>query len=561
MIDQTEMYYKMNKCDTKLVRSVLESNGFTCTDGQNWHICWSNGFYRNNANDGLVNHFPNSLEITRKDKLIKNIVAMQTKFGKSEFEVIPDSYVLPEEFADFYSHYHSIKEQMTVHKDYLISNKGKSVGDRRESNQLNNNVWIVKPSAGWQGKGIYITDDITQVPIDEQCVVSRYLTNPLLIRGLKFDLRIYVLVTSFEPWRIYIYQEGLVRFASEQYKDSDFDNRYIHLTNYSINKKNEKFVQSNDFNSEESNKWSFALLTKHLEAIGVNMSLLWSRIYDIILKTFIACEPKIIDACKKIPNYKHNSFEVFGFDVMVDSDCRPWILEANLSPSFATDSILDYVIKSNLLKDTVNLLFMKKNEKKKFVSKEDIKLKWNAKSRVHGEFSYSQSPEKTKNISAAPNIDNSRKHFYDSLVARNKQLFNIDTILNDYKDWKEVDNIVPELQNLSYRVREMLKTAILEDQRKGYFVRIYPSYQSDKYDRFFIEPRSLNKLQHKYLYQINETKEDDEDGTISSEDESHLENDSPAVPLIKGSNINERIKSMGMDPTARHTQRDDTKEV
>lgn len=128
----------------------------------------------------------------------------------------------------------------------------------------------------------------------------------MLIKGLKFDLRIYVLVTSFEPWRIYIYQEGLVRFASEQYKDSEFENTFIHLTNYSINKKNEKFVQSSSYESEESNKWSFALLTKHLEAMGVNVSLLWSRIYDIILKVFISCEPKIIDACKKVQGFKNN---------------------------------------------------------------------------------------------------------------------------------------------------------------------------------------------------------------------------------------------------------------
>jgi len=67
------------------------------------------------------------------------------------------------------------------------------------------NIWIVKPANSSQGKGIYIIDDINDVNVDETCVISRYVTNPLLINGHKFDLRIYVLVTCYEPMRVYVF--------------------------------------------------------------------------------------------------------------------------------------------------------------------------------------------------------------------------------------------------------------------------------------------------------------------------------------------------------------------
>lgn len=64
-------------------------------------------------------------------------------------------------------------------------------------------------------------DDISEVPLNESLVISKYIGNPLLINGLKFDLRLYVLVTSFDPLKIYIYNDGLVRFASEPYDISN----------------------------------------------------------------------------------------------------------------------------------------------------------------------------------------------------------------------------------------------------------------------------------------------------------------------------------------------------
>ena len=85
-------------------------------------------------------------------------------------------------------------------------------------------------------------------------MVSQYIEHPLLIDGLKFDLRIYVAITCFNPLRIYMYKEGLVRFATQKYNGSGKGSRFMYLTNYSVNKYSEGFIENN--NAMEDGKGS-----------------------------------------------------------------------------------------------------------------------------------------------------------------------------------------------------------------------------------------------------------------------------------------------------------------
>lgn len=224
-IENTEMLYKLIKADNKLVRSILEANNFHYTDSHEWNVLWASSSCKSFLYEGLnefqrMNHFPQSYEITRKDRLCQNMLKMQDKFGRSAFDFCPDTYVLPQEFHEFQAHYYKLKQT-----------------------EPKRNVWIVKPANSSQGKGIHLIEDINELNVDEMSVISRYISNPLLINGHKFDLRVYVVVTSYEPLRVYVFKEGLARFASESYSTKlTKNNKFIHLTNYSLNKKNEKFV-------------------------------------------------------------------------------------------------------------------------------------------------------------------------------------------------------------------------------------------------------------------------------------------------------------------------------
>lgn len=108
-------------------------------------------------------------------------------------------------------------------------------------------LWIAKPAASSQGKGIVVTNKISEIPNKgNPHIVSEYINNPLLFDGFKFDLRVYVAITSINPLRLYIYEEGLTRFATSKYSLSITGNKkqskYTHLTNYSLNKNNPNFI-------------------------------------------------------------------------------------------------------------------------------------------------------------------------------------------------------------------------------------------------------------------------------------------------------------------------------
>ncbi|VDP74353.1 unnamed protein product [Echinostoma caproni] len=277
-----------------------------------------------------VNHFPRSYELTRKDRLAKNVQRMQQIKGLRQFDFVPQTYILPEEFRDFCKGF--------------MQDKG---------------PYIVKPIASSRGRGIHIVSHPEEIPYEEPVIVSRYISNPFLLDGFKFDVRIYAAVTSYEPLVVYIYEEGLVRFATVRYQvgNKHLKTQCMHLTNYSVNKKNFEFVQNDDANVEDfGNKWSLGALLRFLKSEGADVTGLMVRIEEIIIKSFLCVVSPIASACAMFQACRSKCFELYGFDIIVDEDFRPWLLEVNLSPSLACDSPLDFKVKSHMITDLFNLV-------------------------------------------------------------------------------------------------------------------------------------------------------------------------------------------------------------
>ena len=87
----------------------------------------------------------------------------------------------------------------------------------------------------------------------------------------------------------------------------------------------------------------------------MNDEKLFAKIKDIIVKTIISSEPVLNNAFDMHVPFRSNCFQLFGFDVMIDDELNPWLLEVNLSPSLSCDSPLDHRIKANLVADLLNL--------------------------------------------------------------------------------------------------------------------------------------------------------------------------------------------------------------
>ncbi|XP_076161092.1 tubulin monoglutamylase TTLL4 [Ptiloglossa arizonensis] len=320
----------------KILLKILSNLGHRLTTrSTDWAALWYAGYndslsYRFFKDYQKVNSIPGSRNLGNKALLWINLSKMTKKFGAKEFGFVPKTYLLPEEIRKF-------------EYEWLKYNVG--------------STWIIKPTSASCGQGIKVVDRWCDIPKFNSVIVQRYISKPKLVNGSKFDLRVYVLATCINPTRIYIYKEGLVRFASVRYvRGVNLSDKYMHLTNVSVNKLNPAYVPNDSVDSFRGHKWSFGCLWFHLIEKGVDVAKLWSTIKDIVVKTLIAAESSMNAAISENLASSYTCYELYGFDVLLDENLKPWLLEVNILPSLQTNSSLDTAIKGPLVRNVLNMV-------------------------------------------------------------------------------------------------------------------------------------------------------------------------------------------------------------
>ncbi|MEW5308396.1 MAG: hypothetical protein WDW38_000361 [Sanguina aurantia] len=373
------------------VKAAFASAGFRPTQGPGWLVLWGSVLdaagFAGLSQFQRVNHFPGTWELGRKDYLYRNVYNSMRSKGPA-FDIVPQFFLLPRDYDEFQAD--------------LARNPKR--------------MYIQKPVNSSRGRGVRMVTRPADVPRDlKDVLLQRYIHNPLLVNGLKFDMRVYVAVTCVDPLRIYVYEEGLARFATQAYSrdTADLKKRGVHLTNFSLNKRAVPALPNQSPHESDSAgcKWSLTALREHLTAEGrACWEDVWQQVHDLAAKAVISVEQKINTEVKmKVPHrwgkgggsfpgcrYQqnlcgrgcrtatiggkkscfsptglsllqgaaHNGGRRFagtcalrcgGFDILLDASATCWLIEANTCPSLAGDSPLDRRVKLAMVKDLMHM--------------------------------------------------------------------------------------------------------------------------------------------------------------------------------------------------------------
>lgn len=296
-----------------------------------------------------VNYYRGSENLLCKKVPLVKYVRSIAKREAEVYQWIPVSFII-------------LPAQLRSKSDTRVKYSTKYEDEREKlvafANSLQEKVWIAKSSSGAKGKDIFISDNIEEIVdfVDEQTqgfVVQKYIENPLLLdKNRKFDIRCWVLLDH--TYTIYIFSEGVLRTSSEPYDADNLKNITSHLTNHCIQEEH----SANFGQYEEGNEMFYSEFSRYLEeTFGVSLAgTILPQINSIVKKCLLGLKEELTTE-----GLGYHSFQLFGFDFMIDAQFHVWLLEVNGAPACA--KALLPALAQDLVRKAIDPLFPKDSSK------------------------------------------------------------------------------------------------------------------------------------------------------------------------------------------------------
>ncbi|XP_031808357.1 tubulin polyglutamylase TTLL5 isoform X20 [Sarcophilus harrisii] len=282
-------------------------------------------------------------------------------------------------------------------------------------------------------------------------------------------------------------------FATVRYDQGakNIRNQFMHLTNYSVNKKSGDYVSCDDPEVEDyGNKWSMSAMLRYLKQEGKDTTALMAHVEDLIIKTIISAELAIATACKTFVPHRSSCFELYGFDVLIDSSLKPWLLEVNLSPSLACDAPLDLKIKASMISDMFTVVGFVCQDSAQRSSARPIYPTFEPSRR--NPFQKSQRP------ASAPVQSPNFKQRSRPLSASDAEMKNLVGSAREKVQGKLGGSVL----GLSMEEIKVLRRVKEENDRRGGFIRIFPTSETwDVYGSYLEHKTSMNYMLATRLFQ------------------------------------------------------------
>ncbi|KAL1450974.1 hypothetical protein WDU94_003276 [Cyamophila willieti] len=221
------------------------------------------------------------------------------------------------------------------------------------------NTWVVKLAQGCSGYGIKLhrkIGDIKQAvyPLkinnDVRFILQKYIERPLLIHGVKFDLRVWYLVTTLNKMKIWVYQEGYVRFCSKPHSNV-FLEESRHLSNVRIQVKYRARRHPPQLSPELM--WDFERLRAYF-TMEMNLPNMWDNIMKAMEESITT-----IMKCAMSNNQialRKNSFQLFGADFLIQENFQPCLIEVNNEPGLSPSTSIIAKKSTELLADITRVV-------------------------------------------------------------------------------------------------------------------------------------------------------------------------------------------------------------